>query len=118
MADGFLHSVLQAHQNSGIHEASARPAEWLTFVLESLKSAFTQLAEPQCSPASVSGLISLDHGPGAGHRPRGLGHRQWELACESMGEGELLELVSPGHWGLWSWRYWVGSSLTSSLLML
>ena len=110
--------MLQARQNSGIRAASARPAEWLTFVLEAIKSAFTQLAEPQCPPASVSGLISPDRGPGAGHRPRGLGHHSWELACESMGEGELLEFVSPGHWGLWSWSYWVGSSLTSSLLML
>lgn len=44
MADGLLHSVFQASWDLGIRESRAMPAEWLTFVLESLKFAFIQLA--------------------------------------------------------------------------
>lgn len=44
MADGLLHRVLQASQDPGIYESCATPAEWLTFVLESLKFVFLQLA--------------------------------------------------------------------------
>ena len=111
MADGFLHCVLQADQNSGVHEACARPAERLTFVLESLKSAFAQLAEPQCSPASEWTV-----GQEQGLDPEVLGTINGSLHVSPWEKGKLLGLVSPGHWGLW--RYWVGSSLTSSLLML
>lgn len=43
-ADGLLHCVLQASQDPGICESCATLAEWLTFVLESLKFVFLQLA--------------------------------------------------------------------------
>ena len=92
MADSFLHSVLQARQNSGIRAASARPAEWLTFVLESLKSAFTQLAEPQCSPASVSGLISLDHGQEQGIDPEVSGATNGSLHVSPWEKGNYWSL--------------------------
>lgn len=44
MADGLLHHVFQASRDLGICEFCATPAEWLTFVLESLKFVFLQLA--------------------------------------------------------------------------
>lgn len=43
-ADGLLHCVLQASQDPGVCESCTTPAEWLTFVLESLKFVFLQLA--------------------------------------------------------------------------